>query len=117
MKKSIRISIIVVLLGLGIGLTACDKDNVPEGTPECIENKIQEFKEIACTDGKVDEYTFQGITVYVLDPGIKCGADLTSEVVDSECETLGYLGGIAGNHIIKEENFDNAVFVQNIWKD
>ena len=117
MKNVIRTSIILVIIFAGFSLDSCNKDNVPEGTPECIESKIQEFKEIACNDGKVDEYTFQGQTVYVFDPGIVCGADLTSEVVLSDCTNLGYLGGISGNVIINGEAFASAEFVQNIWKN
>lgn len=114
--KNLKFIVIAIIISAA-AFTSCDKDKVPEGTPECIESKIQDFKEIACDDGKVDEYTFQGVAVYVFDPGIECGADMTSEVVLSDCTHLGYLGGIAGNNIINGEAFASAEFVQNIWKN
>lgn len=114
MKSTFTLVLIFVLSSTLF--TACDKYRVPKDTPECIKNKIVEFDAIACDDGKVDKYTYQGKTVYVFAPGIECGADLTSEVVLEDCTNLGYLGGIAGNTIINGENFSSAVFVKNIWR-
>lgn len=56
-----------------------------------------------------------GKTVYVFDQG-PCGNDMTSEVVDSECKNLGYLGGITGNKEINGQDFSSAEFVKTIWE-
>ncbi|PLX09003.1 MAG: hypothetical protein C0596_04165 [Marinilabiliales bacterium] len=118
MKKLITITTVLLITFVGFTFTSCEKE-IAEGTPECIINKISDFEEnYACKDGQVEKYTFQGEVVYVFDHGIKCGADLTSEVVDEECNTLGYLGGIAGNQIINGEDFyENAVHIGNVWEN
>jgi hypothetical protein len=110
-------SIIILILSiLSLSFVSCEKSDIARGTPDCIITKIGEFEPVACEDGKVDKYTFQGETVYVFDHGIECGADLSSEVVLEDCTHLGYLGGISGNTIINGENFSSAEFEKNIWK-
>jgi hypothetical protein len=96
---------------------SCNKPEVAEGTPKCVENKIVEFENIACAEAAiVKEYTFQEETVYTFDPGL-CGADMTTEVVDCDCNNLGYLGGLIGNVQINGEDFSNADFVKTIWSN
>jgi hypothetical protein len=51
----------------------------------------------------------------VFDPGT-CGADMAAEVIDSECNSLGNLGGIAGNTEINGANFSNAILESTIWE-
>jgi len=87
-------------------------------SPDCIKHSVRGFRSTeACDDGaSVKEYIFQNQSVYVFDPGI-CGADMTSEVLDEGCETLGYLGGIAGNTIINGEDFSIAVYQKTIWEN
>lgn len=84
--------------------------------PGCVKDKITSFDDdSACNDIHVDQYTFQQQTVYVFEPGT-CGADMTSEVIDGNCKTLGYLGGFAGNTKINGEEFSNAEFVKTVWR-
>lgn len=86
------------------------------GIPKCVESEIREYSSsTACGDAKVDEYTFQGKTVYAFGPGT-CGADMTTEVMNADCATLGHLGGIAGNTKINGEEFSTAKFVKTVWK-
>jgi hypothetical protein len=97
-------------------LISCTELDIEPGIPTCIENKVVSFNKTSdCDNAYVTEHIFQGKTVYVFSPGT-CGADLTSEVVDSECNTLGYLGGISGNTKINGEKFSNAIFVRTIWR-
>lgn len=100
---------------------SCTKDTSQgQGTPvqqTCLQTKINSFSSgnYACPTGaNVKEYLFQNSTVYVFDPG-NCGADMTSEVINSDCQTLGYLGGFAGNILINSEDFSNATFVRTVW--
>ena len=82
---------------------------------QCLESKIEVFSNNSCDTGaKVSEYSFQGKMVFVFDPG-SCGADLTSEVMDSDCNTLGFLGGLIGNTKINGKEFSTATFVKTIW--
>ena len=98
-------------------VSSCQKSDIEEGTPDCIVDLIVDFdKDNTCDKGvNVMSYTFQGETVFVFNPGI-CGADMTSEVIDSNCQTIGYLGGIAGNTEINGEDFSEAIFEIIIWE-
>lgn len=98
-------------------LHTCDKDAKQVLAP-CVEQKIAQFGEEACENGaNVKEYIFREKTVYVFDPG-KCGADMTSEVIDKGCTTIGYLGGFTGNREVEGEKFDGAAsYVRTVWGD
>ena len=94
----------------------CYKNGIEKDTPQCVAKKIIDFSKESCDEGaNVKQYTFQGISVFVFDHGT-CGADFTSEVIDSDCNRLGYLGGIIGNTKINGEDFSNAVFIKTTWK-
>ncbi len=106
---------VLLIIGL-ISLSACKKDDF--GLGKCLDQKIIDFKngDYACAEGaNVKEYEFLGEKVYVFDPGI-CGADFFSEVIDEDCNSLGNLGGIAGNAEISGTNFSEAVFIKVIWQ-
>lgn len=95
-------------------MTSCNK---AENTPHCVQDKISTFNENAmCENGaRVDEYMFQRQIVYVFRNG-NCGADMTSEVIDDHCITLGYLGGMDGNTSINGEEFSKAKLRKTIWE-
>lgn len=98
-------------------MISCNEIDIEPGTPICIENRIVNFNKTSiCDDAHVAEYIFQGNTVYVFSPGSTCGADLSSEVIDSDCNSLGFLGGLSGNTKINGENFLNAKFVRTVWR-
>ena len=63
----------------------------------------------------VKQYEFQAKRVYVFDPG-SCGADMTSEVFDENCNSIGFLGGITGNTKINGEDFNSAKYKSTIWQ-
>jgi hypothetical protein len=106
----------LILISL-LALIACRHLDVPEKAPACIERKIAAFLPETCEEGaSVKEYLFQNRKVYVFDHGT-CGADMTSEVADERCNTLGYLGGITGNTQINGEEFSHATLVRTIWKN
>ena len=99
-------------------LSSCQLDIEP-GTPGCIQAKIKEFSssDISCETGKVvNKYDFQDMIVYVFEPG-SCGNDMTSDVLDSDCNNLGFLGGIAGNSQINGEDFSSATFIEIVWEN
>jgi hypothetical protein len=107
---------ISLLLLIAIVMINCNKLNIEKGTPKCVQYKIKDFNQsINCNDAKVDQYTFQGNTVYTFDPG-NCGADLAAEVISSECNSLGSLGGFSGNTKINGVEFSTATFIKTIWK-
>ena len=108
--------LIIGLLACSLALMSCS--DIDPDAPDCIKHSIRGFRSTtACDEGaNVKEYLFQNQLVYVFDPGT-CGADMTSEVMDEGCETLGYLGGIAGNTIIKGDSFSGADYQRTIWKN
>jgi len=113
MKTKILLLLIITILGI----SSCQKLDIEEGTPECIQNLIKDFdKEQTCNNEvNVKKYTFQGETVYVFNPG-NCSADLTSEVIDSDCYSIGFLGGISGNTKINGGDFSNSIFESAVWE-
>jgi hypothetical protein len=88
--------------------------------PDCINNLIKNIDNITflCDTGAhVDEYIFQGNTVYVFDPG-NCGADMQAPVYDSSCNLIGALGGFTGNILINNIPFHlYAKFQKTIWRN
>ncbi|MDZ4824714.1 MAG: hypothetical protein SH856_14750 [Flavobacteriales bacterium] len=108
---------LAILLAIVVSsFTGCDKLDIASGTPRCVEKKIKDYNETSsCYNASVQEYTFQGKTVYVFEPGT-CSADMTSELIDSDCNTLGHLGGIAGNIQINGEEFSSATFIRKVWQ-
>ncbi len=114
MKKNI-----IIILCFSVVITACFPEEYQKREvyiKACVDQKIVAFdNQKMCPDtGDVKEYLFQGKQIYVFNPG-DCGADMTSEVIDSQCNTLGFLGSITGNTKINNEDFSNAVYVRTIW--
>lgn len=98
---------------------ACNKSVHITGGSACIKSKVKQFSRSEACDGSatVKQYTFQGQTVYVFDQGT-CGADFAQPVLNATCDTLGFLGGIAGNGTINGENFyEQATYVSTIWSN
>lgn len=95
---------------------SCKKNDLEKSTPPCVANKIEQLDQSSlCDNSNVTEYLFQGNTVYVFDLE-SCFADGQSEVIDSDCTTLGYLGGIVGNTKINGEEFAGAMVVRVVWE-
>lgn len=93
------------------------KDNTSRTGTSCMESKLEAFKKTACANGaSLKEYVFQGKTVYAFEPGT-CGADLTTEVLDAKCQSLGFLGGITGNTRINNEDFSKAELKRTLWEN
>lgn len=111
MKSILLSSILVVSL-----FASCNKLDIDEDAPKCVKKEIKTFnKKSSCDNAKVDEFKFQGKTVYAFESG-NCHYDRGTKVIDGDCNELGFLGGISGNTKINGEEFSNAVFVKTIWK-
>lgn len=111
-------SFLVMILSI-CSIAACSSsgDQNEQETPLCIKTKIEKFKSIAaCDKSTVKEYVFQGKTVFAFDDEACC-CDFTTEVVDTDCKSLGFLGGFAGFTKINGEDFyTNAKLIRVIWK-
>ena len=119
LSKSIKPSLPLLAIAVLVSVYSCKKDEEDTPvTPQCLESAIVQFDLTkACRfSAKVDRYTFQRKTVYALVLGT-CGADQTTDIIDSECNTIGTLGGIAGNNKINGEDFSNAIFIETLWEN
>lgn len=85
--------------------------------PPCVFDLINNFhNEVNCFLGvNVKKYFYQNQIVYVFDPG-SCGACESMEVIDSNCNNLGYLGGITGGNLINGGDFSTATYVSLVWQ-
>ncbi len=107
---------LVFLMVAAVALGSCNKCKIEKNIPDCINSKTTDFcNNNPCETAKVEQYLFQGKPTFVMDPGT-CGADQSAEVLDADCNTLGSLGGFAGNSKINGEEFSNATFVRTVWK-
>ena len=106
----------ILLMSAVLAFTGCNKVDVEKGTPKCVKKEIKDFnKSSQCDDATVEEYSYQGKTVFVFNHG-SCGRDFSSRVIDSDCNYLGSLGGFVGNTEINGENFSSATFIKTTWK-
>ena len=95
-------------------VSSCNQDD----NNECIENRIANFDSEICNNGAtVKRFTFQGHTTYAIHPG-NCIADGADEILDAECNFLGFVGGFGGASEINGENYyDNATFEATVWQN
>lgn len=112
MKKLMVLSVVILLSSI-----SCEKLTINGDVPSCIKSQIREFSnsDLSGEGAKVDLYTFQKENVYVFhhNENIYDGAD---EVIDEDCNSLGWLGGIAGNGEINGVNFfENATYQKTVW--
>jgi hypothetical protein len=102
---------------------SCQKGKIAiaSNTPDCIRWQIEQIvADPNAIIGAVDEYSFQGKTVYAFEPDNKVIADGSTQVVDTDCKTLCSVGGFGGPSInlCNGENFyQKAVLIRNIWKN
>jgi hypothetical protein len=96
---------------------SCRKSAIASNIPSCIRNEIQaQIDDPQSNVVKVNEYMFQGKTVYGFDHFM--AADGTMEIKDGDCNTLCYVGGFGGPNVnlCNGENFfQHAVFKRNVW--
>ena len=82
----------VLVVFLLMSLIACS-----EFESDCLEMHAEEFKKqrLDCKGSSIIKYEFQGKTVYAFSDG-QCIADGGSNILDSECTEICFLGGIEG---------------------
>ena len=106
-----------LLLALVVMMFSCSKSEVNADVTACIQERISEFKnsDMICDDAVVTKYLFQKQYVYVFDSS--CCCDWIAGVVDADCNVIGGLGGFAGNTEINGEDFSNAEFIREVWRN
>ena len=108
---------ILALILLILANSACKKDSIPNGTPDCVRQEIERLLKEDCPSVSiVTEYTFLDKKVYVFDPK-NCGNDLAQNIYDDSCNIICFLGGIAGFTTCEGSDFYlNATGKKIIWK-
>ena len=99
-----------------INFTACEKLDIAPDVPNCVKKKIRTHnKSSSCESAEtVTEYKFQDKTVYVL--GYRSCYGFT-QIIDSNCKTIGNLGGLARNTKVNDiEFYPNATLIRRIWQ-
>lgn len=100
-----------------IFLSACNKEDL-KALPQCLQDEINSSSR-TCPDDKmsVSSYTFQGEKVYILTKD-QCIADGGVSVVTQNCDTLCFLGGIAGLTSCQgEEFYQVATDEEVVWEE
>ena len=108
---------IIALLTLSVLVfSGCSKDDPL--IPECVQEKMVVFErtQVCGDDATVNEYSYLNQRVFVLNPGI-CFSELGSEVINADCASLGYLGGITSNDTISGDDFIHAELVRTVWNN
>lgn len=109
-------------LSIGLLLSSCGKIEQSSNTtiPSCLNSKLINWEvHFGCKSGNsLNQYSIKGKTFFVLEPG-NCGADMAALVIDTNCNEIGYLGGIGGNNLktIYGEEMANSFFVKTIWSN
>jgi len=72
-----------------LALTSCRKEKLPDGTPSCIEQRVEQMRDQQLQNPpmRVVEYEYMGNTVYYIPASDAC-CDLKSELWDRECSLL-----------------------------
>ncbi|HMG14503.1 MAG TPA: hypothetical protein VK590_03585 [Saprospiraceae bacterium] len=113
--KKLSVPILVVLFSL-FHLN-CKKEECA-ANPDCLYEKIEEIVLLNYAGkASITEYSFQNQNVFYIDPGENGGSDQAYDVINSNCDKIGQLKGIAGNTIINGEDFfKNAKLTKVIWE-
>jgi hypothetical protein len=97
-----------------LALFSCKKNVSYERV--CVNQFASYYNGGGCADASVEAYSFQNATVYLFKVGT-CIADVHADVVNTNCQIIGTVGGFGGNNIINGENFlQKAVFIKTVWK-
>jgi len=111
----------LLLTSLIFSTTSCNKEDLPEGLPDCIESEIKEYKKLSanvdCQKTYVKEYIFEEETVYVGYAGDAC-IESGETIYTEECEQLCFVSGLGGTvaNCNGVNFYENATFVKLIWE-
>jgi len=115
--------ILILFTSIVTFIPGCKKEpstQVPAGTPACVTAAIEANKNNLNREiGSIDEYEFQGKTVYAFEPDNRMIADAATIINDANCARICSVGGFGGpaNSLCNGENFyQKAVLRRNIWK-
>ena len=109
----------VCMVSATVITAACKKSCDDKNIPGCVKDEIEANKNNDDWEvGGVDEYKFQGQTVFAFTPDERI-ADGATTIKTVDCVFLCSVGGFGGpsiNMCNGENFFEKAVFIRNIWK-
>lgn len=112
------IKLAIVYLLLFVAIASCNKNDLPKGTPKCIENEIKKLKNLEPQNPRASvwRYKFKGEIVYYF-PSACC--DIPSKLYNSKCNLIcSPDGGITGNGDGNCNDFNLTKTEEKlIWKD
>lgn len=115
MKYLCSVSMMLPLLAF---MQQCGGEDVPKGTPDCVQEMIAgiAIDDVWNPPAKVYSYTYNGQTVYYI-PQRCC--DIPSEVYDENCELICHPdGGFSGRGDGRcDDFFDTRTDEKLIWED
>ena len=107
----------VILIATMLLITQrCDTEELPEGTPECVRQKIDYMSRHWNPPGEVYSYFYEGRKVYYI---IGRCCDFFNELYDEDCHRLcAPSGGFGGGGDGKcPDFFSSATDRKLVWKD
>lgn len=112
--KNLVLSLSLISL---IFFSSCDKEDF-KALPQCIQDEINSPDRVCPGDKMtVHSFFFQGETVFILTKD-QCIADGGVSVVNQNCDTLCFLGGIAGLTTCQgEEFYQVATDEELVWEE
>jgi|SRR5690242_9819847 len=109
---------LVILAALFAFLQKCDDDALPQGTPDCLRDKISEIasEDVWNPPAKIYSYTYDGRKVYFI-PQRCC--DIPSVLLDENCNTIcAPDGGFSGRGDGQcTDFFDSRKNERLVWED
>jgi len=119
MKKLLHCFVLINI----ISSNSCKKtDDIAKNTPDCIREEIKRLTSPTSSSwaiGSVDEYIFQGNTVFAF-TSTKNIADASTLVKDANCNLVCSFGGYGAPSVLLcngDKFSEKAVFQRNIWKE
>jgi len=107
---------VILIIGIFLFITSCEKSEQDVKYPECIESQINEFIDnygVQNPRSSVKKYNYENQIVYVFYKNNISDEQYT--VVDEYCNIICAFGSIAGNNTC--ENWDNAQYIETVWTD
>lgn len=99
-------------------VVACVKNTLPDTTPSCIKQAIKTGQIDSFAIGRILSYSFQGDTVYLMEP-ISGSIAIQTPVYDKKCNLICTVGGLISPNLTlcKGDIFSNkAIFINTVWK-
>ncbi len=97
-----------------VSLMSCSEDR----PPPCIAERIDNFKnnQSDCREATMAKYEFMGSEVYTFSDG-HCISDGGTKIIDSECNSVCFLVGIAGSTLCQDRDFfEKAKFLEELFR-